>query len=76
MKWADLTATSRQFSWPPVGSYLTAYGHFSMAADTPMRRDGMEATTSVRTHRADWYIGVLDATASSPRSHKVARRFE
>jgi hypothetical protein len=37
MKWADLTATSRQFPWPPVGSFVTAYGHFSMAADTGLR---------------------------------------
>ena len=35
MKWADLTATTGHFSWPPVGSYVTAYGHSSMAADSP-----------------------------------------
>ncbi len=40
MKWADLTATTGQFSWPPVGSYMTTYGHFSMAADTTASPDG------------------------------------
>jgi hypothetical protein len=33
MTWAVFMATSGQFSWPPVGSFVTANGHFSMAAD-------------------------------------------
>ncbi|MEO6310627.1 MAG: hypothetical protein ABIO33_08075, partial [Leifsonia sp.] len=27
-------ATSGQFCWPPVGSFVAAYGQFSMAANT------------------------------------------
>jgi hypothetical protein len=47
MKWADLTATNGQFSWPPAGSFVTAYGHFSMAADITARcRDQVVPKTS------------------------------
>jgi hypothetical protein len=31
-QWAILMATSGQFSWPPVGSFVAAYGQFLVAA--------------------------------------------
>ncbi|HYP46352.1 MAG TPA: tyrosine-type recombinase/integrase [Propionibacteriaceae bacterium] len=61
MKWADLTATNGQFSRPPVGSYVTAYEHFSMAADNP---DGQRRTApqtfSSKTLARRW-LSVLEA---------------
>lgn len=61
MKWADLTATNGQFSRPPVGSYVTAYEHFSMAADKkasdPRRLLPGVALTVVRLFVLDRYGG-------------------
>src|SRR4051812_46060109 len=42
-------AISGQFSWPSVGSFVAAYGHFFMATDMRAPHDGRSACSARRS---------------------------
>lgn len=78
MKWADLMAANGHLRWPSVGSFVTAYGQFFMAADIDQRQERRECSMDGRLRYAwsvslvrPYYGGMTDGAADGIAANLV-----